>query len=223
MMHQRISKKIILYLFFFFILVTVNNTNFNNDFYLIKKLKIEGLSNEETTQLNNELMIFRNMNIFLFDGMNISKKIYSNGRVESLSVFKNYPTTLNIKIKKTKFLAVTKKNNIDYFVGNNGNLIRAKIINQDLPYIFGNIDVNNFLQFKKIIDESNFEFNEIKNLYYFKSKRWDVVTKNGFTFKMPLNLTVDKLNLLNEIINKNEFNNSKIIDFRQNNVLVING
>ena len=223
MMHQRISKKIILYLFFFFILVTVNNTNFNNDFYLIKKLKIEGLSNEETTQLNNELMIFRNMNIFLFDGMNISKKIYSNGRVESLSVFKNYPTTLNIKIKKTKFLAVTKKNNIDYFVGNNGNLIRAKIINQDLPYIFGNIDVNNFLKFKKIIDESNFEFNEIKSLYYFKSKRWDVVTKNGFTFKMPLNLTVDKLNLLNEIINKNEFNNSKIIDFRQNNVLVING
>ena len=79
------------------------------------------------------------------------------------------------------------------------------------------------MDFKNIIDESNFEFNKIKSLYYFKSKRWDVVTKNGLTLKMPLNLTVEKLNLFNDIANKNEFDDFKILDFRQNNILVING
>ena len=32
----------------------------------------------------------------------------------------------------------------------------------NLPYIFGNINVKKFLSFKKIIDESNFQFNELK-------------------------------------------------------------
>ena len=107
-------------------------------------------------------------------------------------------------------------------MGSNGKLIKINMTNPDLPYIFGNVDVNNFLYFKKIVDESNFEFKTIKSFYYFKSKRWDVVTENGLTFKMPLNLTVEKLNILNEIINKSEFDDFKIIDFRQNNILVIN-
>ncbi len=223
MMHQRISKKIIIYLFLFFTLVTVNNTNLSKDFYLIEKLNIEGLTIKETTELHNELKIFKEMNIFLLNKKNISEKIYSNGIIEKFEIFKKYPSTLNIEIKKTKFLAVTKKNNINYFIGSNGNLIKVKEKNLDLPYIFGNVDVDNFLYLKKIIDESNFEFNKIKSLYYFKSKRWDIVTKNGLTLKMPLNLTVEKLNLLNEIKNKNEFDDFKILDFRQNNILVING
>jgi len=223
MMRQRISKKIIIYLFLFFTLVTINNTKLSKDFYLINKLNIEGLTINETTQLHNELKVFKKMNIFSLNEKNISEKIYSNGIIEKFEIFKNYPSTLNIEIKKTKFLAVTKKNNINYFIGSNGNLIKVKEKNLDLPYIFGNVDVDNFLDFKNIIDESNFEFNKIKSLYYFKSKRWDVVTKNGLTLKMPLNLTVEKLNLLNEIANKNEFDDFKILDFRQNNILVING
>ena len=168
------------------------------------------------------MKIFKKKNIFSINENNISEKIYSNGIIEKFEIFKNYPSTLNIEIKKTKFLAVTKKNNINYFIGSNGNLIKVKEKNLDLPYIFGNVDVDNFLDFKNIIDESNFEFNKIKSLYYFKSKRWDVVTKNGLTLKMPLNLTVEKLNLFNDIANKNEFDDFKILDFRQNNILVIN-
>ena len=223
MMRQRISKKIIIYLFLFFTLVTINNTKLSKDFYLIKKLNIKGLTISETSQLHNELKIFKKKNIFSINENNISEKIYSNGIIEKFEIFKNYPSTLNIEIKKTKFLAVTKKNNINYFIGSNGNLIKVKEKNLDLPYIFGNVDVDNFLDFKNIIDESNFEFNKIKSLYYFKSKRWDVVTKNGLTLKMPLNLTVEKLNLFNDIANKNEFDDFKILDFRQNNILVING
>ena len=74
----------------------------------------------------------------------------------------------------------------------------------------------------KIIDNSNFRFNDMENLYYFKSNRWDVITKGGLTLKMPSNLTVKKLNLMFKIIQENDFNDNKIIDFRQSDMMVIN-
>ena len=222
MMHQRISKKIAVYLLIFFSLVTINNKKLSNDFYIIKKFKIDGLNNLEAEKIFDDLKIFINTSIFLFDETKISKKIYSNKEFEKLKVFKNYPSTLNIEIQKTKFLASLKKNNNDYYVGANGNLIKANNINFDLPFIFGKVDIKNFLYFKEIIDQSNFRFSDIKNLYYFKSNRWDVVTKNGLTLKMPSNLTVEKLNLIFRIIQKRDFNDSKIIDYRQNNMIVIN-
>ena len=129
---------------------------------------------------------------------------------------------MNIEIKKTKFLAITKKNNNDYLVGTNGNLLKVNNTISDLPYIFGNINVNNFLNFKKKIDNSNFKFNEIMDLYYFKSNRWDVITKDGLTLKMPSNLTVENLNLIFKIIQGNDFDDNKILDFRQNNMIFIN-
>ena len=90
-----------------------------------------------------------------------------------------------------------------------------------MPFIFGNINVQNFLKFKKAIDNSNFKFNEIENLYYFKSNRWDVKTKGGLSLKLPSNLTVQKLNLIYEIIQKKNFGGNKILDFRQSNMMVI--
>ena len=33
----------------------------------------------------------------------------------------------------------------------------------DLPYIFGNIEISEFLKLKDIIDSSEFNFNKIKN------------------------------------------------------------
>lgn len=223
MMHQRISKKIIIYLFIFFTLVTITNRNLSNNFYAIKEFNINGLNTIETRKISHDLKIFENMNIFLFNKKNISEKIYSNKIVEKLNVFKNYPSTLNIEIKKTKFLAMTKKDKSNYFIGANGNLIKVDIVNSDLPFIFGNIETNNFLNFKEIIDNSNFKFSDIENLYYFKSDRWDVIMKNGITLKMPPNLTSEKLNLIFEMIQRNVFNDNKIIDYRQNNMIVING
>ena len=222
MMHQRISKKIFIYIFIFFTFVTITNSKFSYDFYKIKEFNINGLNQLEAEKLHDDVKIFRNINIFSFNKKDVSKIINSNKTIEEFNIIKIYPSTLKIEIKKTKFLAITKKNGIDYLVASNENLIEIKDTNLELPYIFGDIDVNNFLNFKKIIDISNFEFNKIKSLYYFKSNRWDIMTKDGLLLKMPINLTVKKVNLIFEIIKKNNFNNVKIIDFRQNNFMVIN-
>ena len=64
-------------------------------------------------------------------------------------------------------------------MGANGNLIENEDFNYDLPYIFGNIDTKNFLSFKKIIDNSNFDYSEIESILYFNSNRWDITNKRG--------------------------------------------
>jgi cell division septal protein FtsQ len=221
-MHQRISKKIIIYILIFLILATITNRQLSYDFYKIKEFNINGLDQIETEKVYNDIKIFKNINIFLFNKKDVSKIIYSNKIIKEFDIVKIYPSTLKVKIKKTKFLAITKKNSIDYIVTSNGNLIKIKDTNLGLPYIFGEIDVNNFLYFKEIIDISNFEFKKIKDLYYFKSNRWDITTKEGIILKMPPNLTVKKMNLIFEVVKNNIFSGVKIIDFRQNNMMVIN-
>ena len=74
-----------------------------------------------------------------------------------------------------------------------------------------------------MIEKSNFDFNEIQNLYYFKSNRWDITMKDGLSLKLPSDLSVDKLNLIYEIVKKKNFDLNKVLDFRQNNMMVIDG
>ena len=123
MMHQQISKKIFIYLFIFFILVTVNNTKLSFDFYKIKTFDINGLNHKETQKLQNDMDDYKNLNIFSFDKNDLLKIIYSNKVVEELNITKIYPSKIKIQIKKTKFLAFTKKNGVDYIVLGNGNLM----------------------------------------------------------------------------------------------------
>ena len=222
-MHQRTNKKIFIYLLIFFTLVTINNKKLSYDFYNIKKFNINGLSQIETKKLINSFKIFKDKNIFTFKKNDISRIIYDNKIIEDFSVIKIYPSTLNIDIQKTKILASTKKNGKDYLVLGNGNLIVAENSSAELPFIFGNLNVDNFIKLKDKIDSSKFDFKSIKSFYYFKSNRWDILTNEGLTLKMPSNLTVQKLNFIFNIIKKDIFNDVKIFDFRQKNMMVIDG
>ena len=66
MMHQRISKKIFIFLFIFFILGTINNTKLSHDFYKVKKFNIIGLNQIEEKKLYDDFKILKNVNIFFF-------------------------------------------------------------------------------------------------------------------------------------------------------------
>ncbi len=126
-MHQRISKKIIIYLFFFLILVTVNNINLLNlNFLKIITLNVSGLNNLEKQKFKKDFDFLIKQDLIFLNKDKISKKIFANKAVEDLFVFKNYPSELDIFIKKTNFLAITKKNNQNYYIGSNGNLILTK-------------------------------------------------------------------------------------------------
>ena len=223
-MHRRISKKIFIYLFIFLILVTANNTKLSKfNFPKVDNFEIFGVSELENKKIQKSLKEIKKDNIFSLNKERISEIINSNNIVERYFIFKNYPSKLKIKIEKTNFLAITKKNNIDFYIGSNGNLIKIDNTQKKLPFVFGNIDIEEFLNFKKIIDNSNFSFNEIKNFYYFKSKRWDFETKDGLTVKLPFKDVESSLNVLSKIFKKEEFKNMKIIDLRQTTQVILNG
>ncbi len=222
-MPQRISKKIIIYLFLFLALVTINNINLLNlQLPKINYFNLNGLDNTEKLKFIGDFDYLKKENLIFLDKDKFLKKIFSNKSIEDLSVFKNYPSELKIYIKKTNFLAVTKKDNQNYLIGSNGNLILTKSYEDNLPFIFGDVEPDDFLKLKNLIDNSEIEFNQIKNFYFFKSKRWDIETKNNLIVKLPLNEIETSLDYLSKIIILEKFNNIKLIDLRQKNQIILN-
>ena len=222
-MHLQISKKIVIYLFVYFMLVTITNINFSKfDLLKIKNLEIYGLNKSENEKLKQEIKYLQNKSIFFLNKNKILNSINASEIIEEFIVFKKYPSSLNIEIKKAEYLAITKKNQLDYYIGSNGNLIKYDNSLKDLPYVFGDVDTRNFLMIKKIIDSTSLNFFEIKNLYFYKSQRWDIEMKNGLVIKLPLERVKSSLDILNKLKKKEEFKKIKVIDFRQNKQIVIN-
>ena len=222
-MHQLISKKIIIYLLLFFLLGTVNNYSIVN-FSLpkIKNIEIYGIDLNESVKIRNIIENSNIKNIFSINRYSLKNSICSINFIEKFEIFKNYPSTLKIKIKKTKFIALTKKNGIDYFIGSNGKLIKTNDLNLKLPYVFGDLDVKEFIRFKDKIDKSNFNFNQISKLYFYKSKRWDIETVKGNIIKLPIENIRKSLDLFIRLSKENKFTDSSIIDFRQKNQIILN-
>jgi len=221
-MHQRISRKIIIYLFLFTILASVNNLKYINlQIFKIDQINISGLDNIDNTNLHESIKNFKNKNIFLVDNFEISKNINSNNFVEEFKVFKEYPSTININIIKTNFLGITKINNIDYLIGSNGKFIKKtdkQIIK--LPFIFGSINVDEFLILNEFLNKSNFELSKIESFYYYQSKRWDIKTKKGLIIRLPSELNVNLLNEVLQILEDEKFKDIKTLDFRQKNQII---
>ena len=78
------------------------------------------------------------------------------------------------------------------------------------------------MNFKKLVDKSKFSFQEIKNLYFYPSKRWDVELKNNIILKLSKNNPMLSLDHAFEILKNQNFNNVKIIDARIDNQVILN-
>ena len=223
-MQKQISKKIFVYFFLFLLLGTINNKYFlelkNNK---IQNINISGLDEIENTKLLRNLESLNLQNIFFLEKNEIQKKLDSIDIIHDYSVLKTYPSSLNIKINKTKFLAnVTSENKI-FLLGANGKLIETNNYKKDLPNIFGKYDKDSFFNLLKSINNSKFGLKNIKNLYFFKSKRWDIETNSGTLIRLPKYDLEKSLNLSLEIMESSQFNKISILDLRQKNQVIIDG
>ena len=81
------------------------------------------------------------------------------------------------------------------------------------------MEIQRLLNFniKEIIDESKISYSEIKNLYFFPSKRWDLELRDNTIIKLPSNNINIALNLAIEFLNNNKF-----IDARIENQIILN-
>ena len=223
MMHQRKGKKILIYLFILIFAGSINNTALTKiEFENIKNISISGLNDEENLNILNDIKDLDLKSIFHINKNEISKIINSNNLVEKYEITKKYPHSLDIKITKTNFLAKINSNGRIYLVGSNGKLSDVKFSDKELPYIFGKPEINEFLKFIDIIYQSKFSLNEIENLYFFPSKRWDLELKNKTILKLSKDLTQFSLNEVFEILNDKNFHNIKVVDARIKNQIILN-
>ena len=222
-MHQQKGKIILIYFFIFLIVGSINNNSLNRiQLEKIKNIKISGLDEDENINLLEKISNLNLENIFLLNGNEISKIISSNSLVENYEMFKKYPHTLDIKIEKTNFLAKINSNGKIFLVGSNGKLSNIKFSDKELPFIFGKPEIDDFIKFTNIIDQSKFSLNEIKNLYFFPSKRWDVEFKNNIILKLSKNHVRLSLDQAFKLLNDNNFRHIKIIDARIKNQIILN-
>jgi|TARA_B110000977_G_C10955683_1_gene446480 cell division protein FtsQ len=224
-MHQLIDKKykIIIYLLFLFILSTTSGKFIENQdayFSKINQINIEGLSNSNNLKISNELNNLSYKNILLVEKEEIQKVLSKYNIIEEYSVKKIYPSTIDIKIKQTKLVAKLS-NNDQLLVGANGMLIEKKKNIEILPYIFGEFNSRDFLIFKKNIDKSKFNFDELKTLYFFPLNRWDILTNDDVLIKLPQDNLLESLNLAHKIIGSDNFKDKTLIDLRVNKHLVV--
>ena len=88
--------------------------------------------------------------------------------------------------------------------------------------IFGKFEKDLFFELFRDINDSQFQVSTIKNLYFFKSGRWDIETNSGVLIKLPKNNSKDILDLSFELLEKKKSDKIKILDLRQNNQVIIN-
>ena len=224
-MHQSTGKKnkIIIYLLFLFLLSTTSTKFINDQKKLpssINKINVTGLSERKNSEILNNLNNLLYKSIFVISENEIRKILEKHHIIQEFIIKKIYPSTLNIKIKPTKFIARVS-NNGKYLVGANGKLIKDKNNNELIPYIFGEFNTQDFLSFTQNIEKSIFSFLNLKTLYFFPSGRWDILTDNDILIKLPLNNISDSLNLAYKIINNKDMKNINLIDLRIKNHLII--
>ena len=219
-MLQQIDKKqkLFIYLFFLLLLTTFNNLSLSNSEYLklkINQIKVSGLNSENNLKISEEFnKLVYQKNIFFISKDHFINILEKNNLIHSFKVTKIYPNSIEVKVKKTELLAVTDHNNKKFFIGSNGKLINFESYNKSLPYVFGKIKIKDFIEFKKIIAKSKFNFEEISELYFFPSGRWDIKNNKGILIKLPETNLLKALNLAYHITINEIFKNDKVIDLR---------
>jgi len=210
-MHQRISRKILIYFLFLVLLTSISNKNILQiNLFKLKNLEINGLDENELLYLSKKINSLNIKNIYLFNEEILKKTLDSYSLIEKYFVFKKYPSSLRISIYKTNLIANLIVNGENYFVGTNGKLIKSSLENYNLPFIFGNPTNIDILKFYNAVLNSPFKFKEFKNLFFYKSGRWDIETLNGQIIKLPRENVSNTLNSVFYLLTDNNMIDARV-------------
>jgi len=226
-MHLSINKnKIYFYLFTFVFINTLFNINQINKFSNIFKLEyinINGLNLDEENSLRNDLELFKNQNIFLIKKIHIYSILDDLKQIETFKIKKIFPSELNIDVKKTTYIGKTMKNGKVYLIGNNKKFIEQKEINiqPNVPFVFGNFSIEEFLILQKNLKDNNFNLDEFKSYYYYKNGRWDLNKKDNITIKLPFDNDEQSLKQYKILEDEGKIFKNSIVDLRVPKKIII--
>ena len=219
----RISKHF--YLLILIFISSLNNYNFQffkDNLFKIRTINISGINNDINHEVKIKLDTFKSENLLFLKKNKIENVMRKFNYIDNFSIFKKYPSELIIKFELTNLIGKTYRNNKKYFIGSNLKLIDSSKFEdkKNLPVMFGNFNTLELTNFLNSLKLNNFNIDEIKEFYYFESKRWDIILKNNLLIKFPNTDVDNSIQIAKKIIdNKNEI--KKVIDLRVSNQVII--
>ena len=188
--------------------------------FKLKEVIVENNSILKKKNIKNLLNPIYGENLLLIKNNDIKTALMQNDFIESFQM-KKYPNTLKIKINEKKPIAILINKKKKYYLSEKIDLIKFRNIKKygDLPYILGNI--NDFEVFYNNLKTINFPFEIISRYTFYETRRWDLETINKKIIKLPVKNYNSSLNSYLEIINKNDFNKYKIMEYRLENQLIL--
>tara|TARA_B100001989_G_C24522915_1_gene456923 strand:+ start:60 stop:719 length:660 start_codon:yes stop_codon:yes gene_type:complete len=195
-----------------------SNLNFKLN---IKKIDIENNKFIDDKILKNKLSYLYETNLFFLNKKELKLKLKEIDFINSFEVKKVFPNKIKIKVYENIPIAIIQNKMEKKFYTNNSKAIDFIEIEEfsDLPLVFG--DHESFLDFHEVLKKVNFPLSEIKKLYLFESKRWDIVTKNNQTIKLPIKNYEMSLQNFIDLKEQINFGNYKIFDYRINNQIIL--
>ena len=221
-MLQKIDKKkyIFFYLVIFLILSSIHNSHFKyNNFFAVKKIDVIGLNKSNKFFLEKKLVDLIGYNIFTLDRESF-KFMRSINFIKDYNIKKIYPNQLKVYLESAKAISVVKHFDKQVVLGNNGKIIDLENLPMNVPKVTGTNDIKKVFQTLKMIDNSNFDIENIKKIKFFASDRIDIEFKNQKRIRFPINYTIDNLNFALRLLNNDEYSKSKILDLRIPNKVI---
>tara|TARA_Y100000992_G_scaffold60366_1_gene36924 strand:- start:137 stop:811 length:675 start_codon:yes stop_codon:yes gene_type:complete len=221
-MLQKIDKKkyIFFYLIIFLILSSIHNSNFESkNFFSINKIDIIGLNKSNNLLLENKFVDFIGYNIFTLEKESF-KFINSLNFIKDYNIKKIYPNQLRIYLEPAKAISVVRY--LDKFVilGNNGKIIHLDRIPINVPQVIGTNDIKKVFKTLKMINKSNLNIRNIKNIEFFPSDRIDVELQDKRKIRFPINYTIDNFNFALKLLDHSEYSKSNVLDLRIPNRII---
>ena len=199
---------------------------FKNDYNILEVFnikKIEIVNNQilDGSEIKKDLIFLYKENIFSINEKEIKERIEKNNFIESFEIKKIYPSSIKIKIFEKKPIAILYDKKEKFFYTDKGDVIKYLKIEEfeNLPTVFGNKD--NFNYFYKQLAKINFPIDQIKSFYFFETDRWDLLTVNNKTIKLPIKNYGKSLKSFLRINEKDEFTKFKVFDYRINGQLIL--
>ena len=223
-MHLQTGKKFrfFIYIFIIIFLTSINNYNFyNKKIFNIKYIEVTGFTDKKNTTIKDEIKSIIGKNIFFIE-KNYFNKIINRNDTKDLAIKKIYPNKIKINLFPAKPICIVIYENNRIILGDNGKKLDIDLLESKIPTVVGSNNIKNIYETVSLLKNSKLNDYVINKIVFFKSGRFDVNLDNGILIKFPIKYSKRIINYSSNILNDKTFSNSKIIDLRLKNKIIIN-
>ena len=218
----KIDKHFRFFIYFIIVifLTSINNYNlYNKKIFNIDRVEVNGFSEKKNIIIKNEIKNILGKNIFLIK-KNYFKKLFNRNDTKDLIIKKVYPNKLIISFIPSKPICIILLKDRKIILGDNGKKLNIEKIEKKLPKVFGSEDFDNILKVVNMLKLSKLDYDEIDEIVFFKSGRFDINLKDKTLIKFPIRYTKETVNYSSYLLNDKRFVNSKVIDLRLENKII---